>query len=144
MQLSVINRLLLYVILFKEIRDFLKRIADMCILDREALVNPTEFGKRHVFSPSLKPLQRSAQIKSSGFDTLSSIIELGTILRISFLECKSAVDLRFIFLHRVVGTTPTRQPPAQLASTWDYVPVPALGNRQRKYRATSISNGSRS
>jgi hypothetical protein len=47
------------------------------------------------------------------FDALGSIMGLGTILRISFLECKStAVDLWFIFLHRVAGTP-------QLASTWD-------------------------
>lgn len=61
---------------------------------------------------------------------------LGTILRISFLECKSlAVNLWLIFLHRVAGTP-------QLASTWDSVPVLALRSRQTKSRATSVSDES--
>ena len=51
---------------------------------------------------------------------------LGTVLRISFLECKSlAVNLWFIFLHRVAGIP-------QLASTWDSVPVLVLRSRQKK------------
>ena len=79
-------------------------------------------------------LWRSAQMTSFGFKGL------GTILRISFLECKSlAVTLWFIFLHRVAGTPP---PPPQLASTWDSVPVLALRSRQTKSRATSVSNES--
>lgn len=50
-------------------------------------------------------LQRPARIKSSAFDVLGSTMELGTILRIFFLEYKSlAVDLWFISLHRMSGT----------------------------------------
>lgn len=60
-------------------------------------------------------------MKSFGFDALGSLMELGTILRISFIECKSpAVDLRFIFLHRVAGTLPA-------GFHMGSVPVPALG-----------------
>lgn len=95
--------------------------------------------ENHIFSPPPTPtLQRSAQMKSSGFDALGSIMELGTILRISFLQCKSpAIDLWFIFLHWVAGTL-------QLASTWDSVPVSALRSRRRKHRVTSVSSASRS
>lgn len=62
---------------------------------------------------------------------------LGTVLRISFLECKSlAVNLWFIFLHRMAGIP-------QLASTWDSVPVLALRRRQKKKsRAISVSDES--
>lgn len=96
------------------------------------------FGKSLRVTYPPQPPQRSAHMKSSGFDTLGSIMGLGTILRISFLECRSpAVDLRFIFLYRVAGTP-------QLVSTWDSLPAPALGSRQRKYRMTSVSNGSKS
>ena len=42
-------------------------------VDKKALLNPSEWGKSHVFLPA--PLQRSAQMKSSGFDVLSSLIE---------------------------------------------------------------------
>lgn len=38
------------VILFKGFADFLKRVMDMCMVDEEALANPSECGKSHVFS----------------------------------------------------------------------------------------------
>lgn len=38
------------VILFKGVADFLKKVMDMCMVDEEALANPSECGKSHVFS----------------------------------------------------------------------------------------------
>lgn len=73
------------------------------MVDKEDLVNPSECADSCAFSFSF--LQRPARIKSSGFDVLGSTVELGTILRILFLECRSpAVDLWFISLHRMSGT----------------------------------------
>lgn len=36
------------VILFQRFSDFLKRVTDMCIVDEEALANPSECGKSHI------------------------------------------------------------------------------------------------
>lgn len=80
-------------------------------------------------------------MKSLGFDALGSLMVLGTILRISFVECKSsAVDLWLIFLPRVARTLPA-------GFHMRSVPVPDLGGkrgRQRKYRAAYVNNGAKS
>lgn len=88
----------------------------MYMADKQALVKPSECRESRFL------LWRSAQMTSFGFKGL------GTVLRISFLECKSlAVNLWFIFLNRVAGIP-------QLASTWDSVPVlvPRSGQKKKK------------
>lgn len=114
---------------------------DVCMVDKNALANLPECGKSHVLSLSPSPTHFRGPMKSLGFDALGFLMELGTILRISFFECRSpAVDLWFIFLHRVAGTLPA-------GFHMGSVPVPALGRgggRQGKYRVTYVSSRARS
>lgn len=90
------------------ISDTSEGIMHISKVDNDDWVNPPECADSGPFSFSF--LQRPAGMKSCDFDLLGSTMELGTILRIFFLECKSpAVDLWFLSLPRT----------SRLVSTWD-------------------------